>query len=395
VSQASLIAIADFCATGSGGTPSRANRQYFGGEIPWVKSGELRESIILDTEEKITEIALRESSAKLVPSGSILLAMYGATVGRMALLGVDAATNQAVCSIRPDPAKADTQYLFHALQAKIDHFLSRAAGGAQPNISQGVIRETKILLPPLDQQRRIAAILDKADALRRKRKRALELLDGLTQSIFLEMFPPSRNSNYIDLGTAVTEFRYGTSNKSTDVGHPVLRIPNVVGGEIDLSDLKTVPLEAKEFARLQMKHGDLLLVRTNGNPEYVGRCAVMDDGVESVSGKPLGSFVFASYLIRARLDQSRFDPYFVQAYLSSRAGRKAMLERAKTSAGQFNVNTEGLASIPIPAADLDLQKRFSSALSALRISKLPLFRSQTVLDSAFSSLQHRAFNGQL
>jgi type I restriction enzyme S subunit len=74
--------IDDFCETGSGGTPSRANKDYYGGNIPWVKSGELREEVITDTEEKITERAIKESSAKIVPSGSILLAMYGATVGR-------------------------------------------------------------------------------------------------------------------------------------------------------------------------------------------------------------------------------------------------------------------------------------------------------------------------
>jgi type I restriction enzyme S subunit len=147
--------IDEFCETGSGGTPSRANGDYYGGNIPWVKSGELREDVITDTEEKITARAIKESSAKIVPSGAILLAMYGATVGRMAFLGIDAATNQAVCNIRPDPKKAFPRYVFHCLQSKINHFLGRAAGGAQPNISQGIIRETKIPLPPLDEQRRI------------------------------------------------------------------------------------------------------------------------------------------------------------------------------------------------------------------------------------------------
>jgi type I restriction enzyme S subunit len=139
------LTINDFCETGSGGTPSRTNKDYYGGIIPWVKSGELREDIITDTEEKITERAVRESSAKIVPSGAILLAMYGATVGRMAFLGIDAATNQTVCNIRPDPTLAYPRYVFHCLQSKIDHFLSRAAGGAQPNISQSIIKETKAL----------------------------------------------------------------------------------------------------------------------------------------------------------------------------------------------------------------------------------------------------------
>jgi type I restriction enzyme S subunit len=118
VTTVPILAIGEFCETGSGGTPNRANNLYYGGAIPWVKSGELREGIIGDTEEKLTERGLQESSAKLVPKGSILLAMYGATVGRMAFLGIDAATNQAVCNIRPDPTRADPRYVFHALQSK-------------------------------------------------------------------------------------------------------------------------------------------------------------------------------------------------------------------------------------------------------------------------------------
>jgi len=89
------MCLSEFCRVGSGGTPSRSNltRYYEGGNIPWVKSGELRESVITKTEEHITEAALKETNARIVPAGALLLAMYGATVGRLGILGVDAATN--------------------------------------------------------------------------------------------------------------------------------------------------------------------------------------------------------------------------------------------------------------------------------------------------------------
>lgn len=187
-STSKLIPLEEFCLTGSGGTPSRSNSSYYGGDIPWVKSGELREGIIYKTEETITDEALKNSSAKLVPSGSILLAMYGATVGRLAMLGVKAATNQAICNIRPDPDVADMKYVYRALEAKVPALTAMATGGAQPNISQEKIKKILIPLPPLDEQKRIAAILDKADQLRQKRRQTIALLDSLTQSIFLEMF---------------------------------------------------------------------------------------------------------------------------------------------------------------------------------------------------------------
>lgn len=136
----------------------------------------------------MTEAALRESSIKLVPVGAILLAMYGATVGRLAILGIEATTNQAVCHIVPDPSRADTRYVYHALAAQVPAIVAMGVGGAQPNISQGLIKDLQISLPSLPEQRRIAAILDQADALRAKRREALAQLDLLTQAIFVEMF---------------------------------------------------------------------------------------------------------------------------------------------------------------------------------------------------------------
>jgi len=163
-------------------------RYYQGGAIPWVKSGELREGIVVATEEYITAAALKETSVKLVPAGAILLAMYGATVGRLAILGVEATTNQAVCHIVPDAKAADTRYLYRAIERQVPAIIAMGVGGAQPNISQAVVKDLSIPLPNLPEQRRIAAILDQADAHRAKRREALAQLDSLTQSIFIEIF---------------------------------------------------------------------------------------------------------------------------------------------------------------------------------------------------------------
>ena len=106
------MTIGEFCKTGSGGTPSRKQlERYYGGNIPWVKSGELREGTILETEETITEVALKETSAKLIPANALLVAMYGATRGRVAVLGIEASSNQAVCHIVPNDEVADRRYL--------------------------------------------------------------------------------------------------------------------------------------------------------------------------------------------------------------------------------------------------------------------------------------------
>jgi type I restriction enzyme S subunit len=169
-----IAPISSFCETGSGTTPPRSQLdRYYGGGVPWVKSRELRETIVMSTEETITPLALEETPLKLAPPGSILVAMYGATVGRVGILGIAATTNQAICHVVPDPKIAESRYLYHALQFKLPEFISRSVGGAQPNISQQIIRNAKVLLPPLNEQRRITAILDASAALTTRRRNAL------------------------------------------------------------------------------------------------------------------------------------------------------------------------------------------------------------------------------
>lgn len=138
------LKIEDFCSTGSGGTPSRAKPEYYEGDIPWIKSGDLKDSKIYEANEYITAAGLENSSAKIVEKDSILIAMYGATVGRLAILGINAATNQAICNIRPDTTIADMKYLYYFLKSKFSYFVENAVGGAQPNISQGLIKSLEV-----------------------------------------------------------------------------------------------------------------------------------------------------------------------------------------------------------------------------------------------------------
>ena len=127
--------------------------------------------------------------------------MYGATVGEVSQLTFDATTNQAICNIQPDENVCDVNYLYRFLEASKPYLLSRRVGGGQPNISQGVIKDLDVPLPPLEEQRRIASILDQADVLRQKRQQAIEKLDQLLQATFIDMFgDPVSNPKGWDLG---------------------------------------------------------------------------------------------------------------------------------------------------------------------------------------------------
>lgn len=155
--ETTLDNIADW---GSGGTPSRNNEDYYGGNIPWIKTGDLGDKLIIKPSEYITELGLKNSSAKLFPKGSVAIAMYGATIGRTSILDIDATTNQACAVGNPKPNITTSEFLYYFLINEKDNFIAKGKGGAQPNISQALIKEHVVYFPPFAEQKEIADRLD-------------------------------------------------------------------------------------------------------------------------------------------------------------------------------------------------------------------------------------------
>ncbi|UOH17796.1 restriction endonuclease subunit S [Acinetobacter sp. NyZ410] len=143
---------------GSGGTPSRKNASYYGGDVPWIKTGDLGDKYVTQATEFITEDAIKNSSAKFFKKGSVIMAMYGATIGKTSILGIDATTNQA-CAVGT-PIATPTEYLYYFLKNEKDSFIAKGKGGAQPNISQQIIKAHTIYLPSLNEQQEIVRQLD-------------------------------------------------------------------------------------------------------------------------------------------------------------------------------------------------------------------------------------------
>jgi type I restriction enzyme S subunit len=144
---------------GAGATPNRAHSEYYGGDIPWLKTGDLNDDYITEIPETITELALKETSVKLNPVGSILIAMYGATIGKLGILTQQATTNQACCACCPVEGVYN-KYLFYFLMSHKTKFINRGIGGAQPNISKEKIVATLMPLPPIDEQLRIVSSIE-------------------------------------------------------------------------------------------------------------------------------------------------------------------------------------------------------------------------------------------
>jgi len=158
-----VVRLGEVAEIKSGGTPSRKIKNYYNGNNLWVKSGELEDNVILDTEEKITDEAIKNSSAKIFPKGTVLIAMYGATVGKTGILGKEATTNQAVCAILPNYEIFIPEFIRHYFIVIRDELLKQRYGGAQPNISQIIIKNTLVPKPNISEQKAIAEILSTVD----------------------------------------------------------------------------------------------------------------------------------------------------------------------------------------------------------------------------------------
>jgi type I restriction enzyme S subunit len=382
-----LRTLGDLGEWGSGGTPLSSTPEYYNGTIPWLIIEDLNDGIVTTAQKKITELGLKNSSAKFVEPGTLLIAMYG-SIGKLGIAGIRCATNQAIAFCRHNPELVDVNFLFYYLLFSREKLLDMGKGNTQQNIGQTVLKEYPIPLPPLTEQKRIASLLRRADRLRQLRRAAHDLGDALLQSVFLEMFGDiASNLKGWDIATLEdleTDFIYGTSQKcfSEPKGFPVLRIPNILHGTIDLDDLKYAEVPDKEAKNILLKHGDIIFVRTNGNPDYVGRCAVFNLDK---------NFLFASYLIRARLDLAKINPVFLLIFLQTSKGREAMSPYIRTTAGQSNIGIEGLGQIPVPLPPLSLQENFAGVVRRVEGLRGRMAEAGRQGEGLFESLLAEAF----
>ncbi|WP_081494008.1 restriction endonuclease subunit S [Rhodococcus sp. R1101] len=280
------------------------------------------------------------------------------------------------------------RWLYHCLGSLGLTRLNRAA--AIPGLNREDAYRLLVLLPPIDEQRRIAQTLDHADTLRAKRREAIARLDELTQAIFIDMFgDPSADAAKIEwttIGAMLQSAQYGTSEKSGSEGEfPVLRMGNITyDGRIDLSDLKYMDLPAEKVARFTVRSGDILFNRTN-SAELVGKTAVFR-GDRPVS--------YAGYLVRLRVKEGN-SPEYISSFLNSKYGKAVLRGMCKSIVGMANINAKEVQAIRIPDADQAVQQQFAERCKRIEDARSQHLSALDDLNSLFLSLQSRAFRGEL
>lgn len=351
--------LGDVCEIVGGATPKTGVAENWGGCIAWVTPDDLskdRSQIISSGARSLTQRGYDSCSARVFPAGSVIFSSR-APIGYVAIAGAPLCTNQG-CKTAVPPDYIDSKYLYHYLKWKTPDIAARASGTTFKEISGKGFAETAFLWPDLDEQRRIVDVLEdhlsRLDAAEGLVARSLASTSNLAHLISENAVAdsgPARRLHDLTVGSG-----YGTSEKCVEdgPGAAVVRIPNLVSGSIDLSDEKRVRDGTADVSRLMLEPGDLLVIRTNGSRDLIGRTAVVQDGVEAA---------FASYLIRFQLDRALVHPEWVQAVLSTPSGRRTLESLAASSAGQYNLSLSKLGGVLIPVPSLTRQVGLLAALA--------------------------------
>lgn len=332
------------------------------------------------------------SKRSFVEKGDILYAMIG-TIGNPVIVDTDkifSIKNVALFKFNQKD-KIYNRYFYHFLNSDValKQLSQLSRGGTQKFVSLGNLRNLKIPLPPLEEQRRIASILDKADQIRQKRQQAIAKLDELLQATFIDMFgDPIKNEKgwkIGKIGDMLESVKYGSSDKATLDGEvPILRMNNITySGEMYLADLKYITADQADEKYL-VKQGDILFNRTNSK-ELVGKTAVYN-GPEPMA--------YAGYLVRGRT-LPEYMPEYISGFLNSSWGKSTLQSMCKSIIGMANINAKEFQSIRLPIPPSDLQKQFTKKVHAIRDHKLKLEKQLVQNDELFKALQQKAFNGTL
>lgn len=390
-----LVTLGEIFKITSGGTPSKSNPKYYeNGDIPWIKTGDLKKIYIEESYDYITEEAVRNSSAKLFPSKTVLIAMYGATIGATSILKIDATTNQACAAFLPVDSVIP-EYLYYFFKCNKEKIISLGVGGAQPNISATILRTIKFPMIKINDQHRIVNLLNQAQALIEKRKQQIETLDQVVKSQFIEMFgdPVSNPKGWgkavckdisSKIGSGATPSGGNSSYK--EEGISLIRSMNVHNNKFLYKDLAFIDDEqAKKLRNVTIEEDDILLNITGAS---VARCCIVPNRILPARVNQHVSII--------RTKQDVIKPVFL-CYHFTNETYKRMLWNIATSGGATReaITKQQVENLEIIMPPIELQNQFADFVKQIDKLKFEMENSLKELEDNFNSLMQRAFKGEL
>ena len=353
------VKLGDIFEIGSGGTPSKSHPEYYGGDIPWVKTGDLKSEYLYEVEDFITEEGLKNSSAKLYEPDTVLIAMYGATIGATSILKMDACTNQACAAFKKNN-KVIPEYLYYFLKSQKVKFVKDGVGGAQPNISAGYLKKVEMELPSLDEQRAIVEVLDKTTNIMVMRNQEIASLDNLIKARFVELFSETYEEvSAEDVCSEIVDCPHSTPKyDESELIYPAIRTSEIQNGSISWNSMKYVgAIEyEKRIKRLKPVRGDIVYAREG----TYGDCVILPDEHEFCLGQ------------RTMLFRPNYK-ICTSAYLHAALRSDAVKKQAdESNAGSTvpHVNVADAKKFHFPLPPLELQQQFTDFVIEVNKSKV-------------------------
>ncbi|WHA42966.1 restriction endonuclease subunit S [Agrobacterium larrymoorei] len=370
------------------------------GELPFAKVSDISNALqdgertISTASNYIDNDVARRLRAKPFPKGTIVFAKIGEAIrkNRRAVSSREMLFDNNVMGIYPKAKTVDANYLIRFLDT-VD-FYKLANSTTVPSLRKSVLSELRIPLPPLDEQKRIAAILDKADALRAKRRQTIALLDSLTQSIFLEMFgdlttgtrkwPILALREIAEIGSGITKGRKLNSKEAIEV--PYLAVANVQDKALNLTTVKTIEATWSEIERYKLEINDLLLTE-GGDPDKLGRGTLWRGEL------PLA--IHQNHIFKVRFVSSRIEPLYANWLIGSAYGKNFFLKSAKQTTGIASINKSQLSDFPMIVPPLALQRSFVERAETISTKMGAHLAHMESLNRAFAAIQTLAFRGEI
>ncbi len=336
---------------------------------------------------------------QVVKRGDVLISTVRPNLNAVARVpdeydGATASTGFTV--LRPDNRTLDSKYLFYWVRTPlfINEMVGRVSGANYPAVSDKIVKESKIPLPSFSEQKRIAAILDKADAIRKKRKKAIELTETFLRSAFLEMFgdpvtnPMGWEANSLE---DVAEIEGGVTkgrkfNGKATVLVPYMRVANVQDGHIRLDDIAEIEVLPEDVDKYSLQTGDLLLTE-GGDPDKLGRGAVWKGVIDPC--------IHQNHIFRVRSKSEIIMPEYLSTLIGSQRGKGYFLRAAKQTTGIATINKTQLKGFSVLIPPLELQKKWDSLVTKKQLTEGHKRASVETIDFLFNSLAQKAFRGEL
>ena len=382
--------LGDIFEIGSGGTPSKAHPEYYGGDVPWVKTGDLKAEYLYEVEEHITEEGLNNSSAKMYEPDTVLIAMYGATIGATSILKFPACTNQA-CAAFKKSDEVIPEYLYYFLKSKKERFVSDGVGGAQPNISAGYLKKVEMEIKSISEQEEIVKILDKVGGVITFRQQELKSFDDLIKARFVEMFGDPVSNPYewdiVAFNDCLESIENGKSFVCDSVARAdekpaILKLSAATYGVYKPEENKAIINEEDFVESAEVHDGDLLFTRKN-TPELVGMAAY----VESTPKK-----LMMPDLIFRLNTKANCNKIFLWKLINHDLYRSQIESAASGSAKSMsNISKERLGKLRFPLPPLELQEQFSDFVNQVDKSKSVVQKALDETQQLFDSLMQEYF----